>query len=79
VAPHFQLELSKRGRMDYLTVRAEARPDAASDARARTEAVASIAHAVKDGVGVSVEVVIEDPETLERSSGKLQRVKDLRA
>src|SRR5579883_3142164 len=28
VSPHFQLELTKQGRMDHLTVRAEARPEA---------------------------------------------------
>jgi phenylacetate-CoA ligase len=78
VAPHFQLELTKHGRMDHLTVRAEARPDAAGDARVREQAAASIVHGVKDGVGVTVEVRIEDPDTLERSAGKLQRFKDLR-
>ena len=78
VAPHFQLELTKHGRMDHLTVRAEARPDAAGDPRVREQAAASIVHGVKDGVGVTVEVRIEDPDTLERSAGKLQRFKDLR-
>jgi phenylacetate-CoA ligase len=78
VAPHFELELSRRGRMEHLTVRAEARPAAAADTAAREAAAAAIAHAVKEGVGVSVEVRIEDPGTLGRSAGKLQRVKDLR-
>ena len=82
VAPHFQLELSTRGRLDHLTVRAEARPAASADtlpdALARLAAAESIARAVKDGVGVTVDVVIEDPDTLERSAGKLQRLKDLR-
>ena len=76
VAPHFQLELTRRGRMDHLTVRAEARPDA--DAAQRARAAEAIAAAVKDGIGVTVETVIVDPDTLERSAGKLQRVKDLR-
>ena len=31
-----------------------------------------------EGVGVTVQVVITDPDTLERSAGKLQRLKDLR-
>ena len=79
VAPHFQLELTKRGRMDHLTVRAEVRPDAAADPQLRTTAAAAIAHGIKEGVGVTVEVRIEDPDTLERSAGKLQRLKDLRA
>jgi phenylacetate-CoA ligase len=78
VAPHFQLELSRRGRMDHLTVRAEARPGTGADEQVRAAAAAAIAHQVKEGVGVSVEVRIEDPDTLERSAGKLQRVKDLR-
>ena len=78
VAPHFQLELTKRDRMDHLTVRAEARPDHAADDVGRAVAARSIAKAVKDGVGVTVDVVIVDPDTLERSAGKLQRLKDLR-
>jgi phenylacetate-CoA ligase len=78
VAPHFQLELSKHGRLDRLTVRAEARPDAAGDAGGRERAAALIVRGVKEGVGVTVEVRIEDPDTLERSAGKLQRLKDLR-
>jgi phenylacetate-CoA ligase len=76
VAPHFQLELTRRGRMDHLTVRAEARPDA--DTAQRVRAAEAIAAAVKDGIGVTVETEIVDPDTLERSAGKLQRVKDLR-
>ena len=78
VAPHFQLELTKRDRMDHLTVRAEARPDHAADDVSRAAAARSIAKAVKDGVGVTVGVEVVDPDTLERSAGKLQRVKDLR-
>jgi phenylacetate-CoA ligase len=76
VAPHFQLRLSTRGRLDHMTVRAEARPGIGSGER---EAAAStITGAVKDGVGVSVAVEIVDPETLERSVGKIRRVVDER-
>ena len=78
IAPHFQLELTKRGRMDNLTVRAEARRDAGADPQLREAAARAIAHGVKEGVGVTVDVVIADPDTLERSAGKLQRLKDLR-
>jgi phenylacetate-CoA ligase len=78
VAPHFQLELTKRDRMDHLTVRAEVKPDQAGDEAGRTAAARAIAKAVKDGVGVTVGVEVVDPDTLERSAGKLQRVKDLR-
>jgi len=78
VAPHFVLELGRRGRLDHLTVRAEARPATSADPALRSAAAAAIARAVKEGVGVSVDVRIEDPGTLERSTGKLQRVRDLR-
>ncbi|MBL1290884.1 phenylacetate--CoA ligase PaaK [Streptomyces sp. NPDC057067] len=76
VAPHFQLRLTRQGRMDALTVRAEARTGAST--AEREAAARSIAAAVKDGVGVSVEVEIVDPETLERSVGKIKRIVDLR-
>ncbi|MFC8927902.1 phenylacetate--CoA ligase PaaK [Streptomyces albidoflavus] len=77
VAPHFQLHLTKRGRMDHLTVRAEARPTAGAALRERAAAV--IGKAVKDGVGVTAAVEIVDPETLERSVGKIRRIVDERA
>jgi phenylacetate-CoA ligase len=76
VAPHFQIELTRQGRMDRMTVRAEARPDAGAELR--DAAVGLIAQGIKDGIGVSVEVRIVDPETLERSVGKIRRLRDLR-
>ncbi|MFD4027190.1 phenylacetate--CoA ligase PaaK [Streptomyces sp. NPDC058576] len=76
VAPHFQLRLTRQGRLDALTVRAEARADAT--AAEREKAALAIAAAVKDGVGVSVGVEIVDPESLERSVGKIRRIVDLR-
>ncbi|MEV5241887.1 phenylacetate--CoA ligase PaaK [Streptomyces cinnamoneus] len=77
VSPHFQLRLTREGRMDHLTVRAEARPAATPEQR--TAAAGEIARRVKDGIGVSVAVEIVDPETLERSVGKLRRIADERS
>jgi phenylacetate-CoA ligase len=76
LAPHFQIELTTEGRMDALTVRVEARPEAVADRRAA--AAAELVTAVKDTVGISVRCEVVDPETLERSVGKLQRLKDRR-
>ncbi|MFB7978739.1 phenylacetate--CoA ligase PaaK [Streptomyces vinaceus] len=76
LAPHFQLRLTREGRMDALTVRVEARREA--DAGQREAAAASVVRAVKDGIGVSVAVEVVDPETLERSVGKIKRLTDLR-
>lgn len=76
VAPHFQLRLTREGRMDALTVRAEARPGATPEVR--EAAARSIAAGAKDGIGVSVSVEIVEPESLERSVGKIRRIVDLR-
>ncbi|GGQ56079.1 phenylacetate--CoA ligase PaaK [Streptomyces flaveolus] len=76
VAPHFQIQLTERGRMDHMVVRVEARPDTGPEQR--EAAARAIGQGVKDGVGITVEVTVVDPEMLERSVGKLRRVKDLR-
>ncbi|GGX70500.1 hypothetical protein GCM10010510_13510 [Streptomyces anandii JCM 4720] len=76
VAPHFQLRLTREGRLDALTVRAEARPGATPETR--EAAARSIGSAVKNGIGVSVAVEIVEPESLERSVGKIKRIMDLR-
>ncbi|QIP88204.1 phenylacetate--CoA ligase [Streptomyces sp. Tu 2975] len=76
VAPHFQLRLTREGRLDALTVLAEARPGTTPDQRAA--AAQCVAAAIKDGIGVSVSVEVVDPETLERSVGKIKRIVDLR-
>ncbi|WDO10143.1 phenylacetate--CoA ligase [Streptomyces murinus] len=76
VAPHFQLRLTRTGRMDSLTVRAEARAGATPEVR--EAAARSIVTAVKNGIGVSVDVEIVEPESLERSVGKIRRIVDLR-
>jgi phenylacetate-CoA ligase len=77
VAPHFRIELTRRGRLDHMSVAAEARAE--TGAAERERAAAAIARGIKDGIGVSAEVSVVDPETLERSVGKIQRVRDLRS
>ncbi|MFI5912114.1 phenylacetate--CoA ligase PaaK [Dactylosporangium sp. NPDC051541] len=76
LAPHFQLVLTTRGRMDHLTVQVEVRPDC--PAERRPAAGAEVARHVKDTIGTSIDVVVVEPETLARSSGKLQRLVDHR-
>jgi phenylacetate-CoA ligase len=77
LSPHFQVILGREGRLDTLTVRVEARPDCAPDLR--VAAATALGREVKDRVGVSVLVEVVDPETIERSAGKLQRVIDRRS
>jgi phenylacetate-CoA ligase len=77
LAPHFQLLLTRPQRLDELTVRVEARADAAQPA-ARAAAGEHLAQLVKASVGVNVTVDVVEPGGVERSLGKAQRVVDLR-
>jgi phenylacetate-CoA ligase len=76
VAPHFQVRLSRRARMDHMTIRAEARPE--TGRQQREEAASSVMRSVKERIGLTVAVEIVDPETLERSLGKIRRIVDER-
>jgi phenylacetate-CoA ligase len=77
LSPHFQLVLSRPKRLDELTVRVEARADAASaDERLRSEQ--GLAALIKENIGVTAAVDVLEPDLIERSAGKAQRVLDLR-
>ena len=76
LSPHFVLELTRPARLDELTVRVERR--AGADAIACELARAELIQRVKSEIGSTVHVVVADPGTLERSTGKLKRLYDLR-
>ena len=76
LAPHFQLVLTKDGRLDRMSVRVEAAPDCTADRRVSLSR--EIVATVKDRVGVSVTVDVVDPEGIERSVGKFRRIIDQR-
>jgi phenylacetate-CoA ligase len=76
LAPHFQLLRTSREHLDELTVRVEAR--AGLDAAGREAAARELASQVLSNVGVRVEVMVSDPDTIERSAGKMRRVIDER-
>ena len=78
LSPHFQLVLSRPRRLDELTVRVEARPGAAGAAE-REQCALRLAALLKENVGVTVSVDVVEPDLIERSAGKAQRVLDLRA
>jgi phenylacetate-CoA ligase len=77
LTPHFQIELTKDGRMDKLTVHVEATAAAAS-AEAKAASAREFVHHVKSVVGVSVGVDVTDPGGVARSQGKAVRVVDNR-
>jgi len=77
LAPYYQIELYKSGRMDAMRVYVEANPDAA-DELSRTAAARMLTKRIKDMVGVSTEIIVGDPGSVERSQGKAKRVVDNR-
>ncbi len=77
LAPHFQIELFKSGRMDAMRVIVEAESDA-TDSLSKTAAARMLTKHIKDMVGVSTEIVVKDPGEVARSEGKAKRVVDKR-
>ena len=76
LSPHFQLHLSRPGRMDAMTVHVERRPDA--DPPAAQAAGAHLTTLIKNTIGVTVTTIVQDPATIERSMGKMRRIIDER-
>ena len=73
LSPHYELVLTRSGRLDELTVRVEERA-----AGAPADAGERLCRLVKDNVGVSVRCDVVAPGTVARSQGKAQRVVDQR-
>jgi phenylacetate-CoA ligase len=76
LAPHFQCVLTHDGRLDALTVKVERR--AGSDPAGAEVAGRQLAAAVKNTIGVSVNVEVIEPDGVERSMGKMRRIVDRR-
>jgi phenylacetate-CoA ligase len=76
-AGHFQIELTREGRLDAMTVLAEARPDYWDGAGLPADAEA-LAIRIKETIGISASVAIRSPGSIERSIGKAKRVVDKR-
>jgi phenylacetate-CoA ligase len=74
---HFILELTREGRMDELTIIAEARPES-WDGRGLVDHADRIATHIKNTIGISSRVQVVAPATLERSLGKAKRLYDKR-
>ncbi len=77
LAPYYQIELYKSGRMDAMRVFVEAEPDS-TDSMSKTAAARMLTKRIKDIVGVSTEIIVGDPGEVERSQGKAKRVVDNR-
>jgi phenylacetate-CoA ligase len=77
LAPHFQIELTRSGRMDDMLVHVECARHAA-DAAARAASASELAHHIKSVIGVSTRIEVHDPDGVARSEGKAKRVVDNR-
>jgi phenylacetate-CoA ligase len=74
LSPHYQLILTREGRLDDLEVQVEARSSELDVAHAARE----LAHAMKSRIGISANVTVLKPGAIERSLGKAKRVIDKR-
>ncbi|UOA28741.1 phenylacetate--CoA ligase PaaK [Pseudosulfitobacter sp. DSM 107133] len=77
LAPHFQIELTKPGRMDQLCVLAEAADDTVQG-DARDAAAKALSDRIKQIIGISVKVRVSDVGGVVRSEGKAARIIDKR-
>jgi len=76
LAPHYQIEITRPGNLDEMTVMVERVPAAGAadgDAAARR-----LAHLIKSLIGVSADVKVLAPGGIERSLGKAKRIVDKR-
>jgi phenylacetate-CoA ligase len=76
LAPHYQIEITRPGNLDEMTVLVE-RTTAAGSADGEA-AGKRLAHLVKSLIGVSAEVKVLAPGGIERSLGKAKRIVDKR-
>ena len=74
---HFVIELTRDGRMDEMTVLAEARPES-WDGSGLTAQADKVVTFIKNTIGITTQMRIVAPATLERSLGKAKRVFDKR-
>jgi phenylacetate-CoA ligase len=77
LAPHFQIELTRSGRMDNMTVHVECTLEAADEA-ARDVSARELTHHIKSVVGVTTKITVHSPGGVARSEGKAKRVIDNR-
>jgi phenylacetate-CoA ligase len=78
LSPHYQLEVTRKGHMDDLTVRVEMKPELAGDSRLRETAAGELRHHIKAMIGINTKIEIMDTGGVERSAGKAKRIVDLR-
>jgi phenylacetate-CoA ligase len=77
LAPHYQIVLTREGRLDEVEVMVEAAPSQAA-VESRAASAAELGHHIKGLIGISARITVTDPGGIERSQGKARRVIDKR-
>jgi phenylacetate-CoA ligase len=78
-APHYQIEVSRPGALDQVTVRVEIRPENFSDEMRQMQALRDrIDREVQTVTGLRMNIELVSPRSLERFMGKASRVIDRR-
>jgi phenylacetate-CoA ligase len=78
LAAHYQIVLTRAGRMDEIEVLVEA-ADGTSGNDSRAAAALELQHHIKGLVGLTAQITVLDPGGVERSQGKARRVIDKRS
>ncbi len=78
LAPHFQLKLLTKGRLDAMKVQVESLPERA-DASNRIALAKILKERIRNSAAVSVEVDVLEPGNVPRSAGKAVRIVDTRS
>jgi phenylacetate-CoA ligase len=79
IGPHYQMIVERKGNLDSLTILVELSEDSFTGEVRKLEALRSeISRAVNSILGISAEIKLTDPKSLERFEGKAKRVIDKR-
>ena len=78
LASHYQLELTREAHLDQLAVKVECLESIAGDGSLRARLQRDLQGSIKATIGISTQVVVCDPGSIERSAGKARRVIDRR-
>jgi phenylacetate-CoA ligase len=77
--PHYLLVVRREGALDTLEAQVEARATVAEAGREALAALGTVARRkIHEVIGITAEVTVVPPKTIERSAGKAKRVLDLR-
>ncbi|MBW4051381.1 MAG: phenylacetate--CoA ligase [Proteobacteria bacterium] len=75
LSPHYRLEMARAGHLNALIVHVECVAQSADD-DSRRRAARELGHRVKSLIGITIDVAVHLPGTIERSVGKAKRFHD---